>query len=209
MGIGRKPAHMVIQDGKSNRQRMWEMIRKHPEGISCYTISRRTDLNNETVQTYIKSLRKAGYLERGDGVGDRAEFQLVRDVGTEAPQLRLDGTPSRQGRGTEAMWRTLRMLDEVNATELAMYASTAATTSVATAKNYLKWLNWAGYLTIVSPSIPGRQARYSLKTGMYTGPLPPIIQRCGQLYDPNLNQIAFTRNTDDALQTGIEKDASN
>lgn len=209
MSIGRKPAHIVIQDGKSNRQRVWETIRKHPEGISCYTISRRTELNDETVKTYISSLRKAGYIERGAGLGDRTEYRLIRDVGSEAPKLKLDGSPSRHGLGTEAMWRTLRILDNLNASELALHASYSIPTTVATAKNYLKWLNWAGYLTIIFPSIPGRQARYSLKTGMYTGPLPPIIQRCGQLYDPNLNLIAFTRNTNQVLQTGIEKDASN
>lgn len=193
MGIGRKPAHMVIQNGKSNRQRVWEMIRKHPEGISCYTLSRRTDLNDETVRTYVNSLRKAGYLKRGTGVGDRTEFLLVHDVGTEAPQLRLDGTPSQQGRGTEAMWRTLRMLDEVNATELAMYASTAAATSIATAKSYLKWLNWAGYLTVVTPAQPGKQARYCLSYGMYTGPIAPMIQRQGQVFDPNTGKVTVVR----------------
>lgn len=193
MGTGRKPAHMVFQNGKSNRQRVWETIRKHPEGISCYTISRSTDLNDETVRTYISSLRKAGYLERGTGVGDRAEFQLVRDVGAEAPQLRLDGTPSHRGRGTEAMWRTLRMLDEVDATELAMYASTAAPTSIATAKNYLKWLNWAGYLAVVTPAQPGKQARYCLAPRMYTGPIAPMIQRQGQVFDPNTGKVTVVR----------------
>lgn len=193
MGTGRKPAHMVFQNGKSNRQRVWETIRKHPEGISCDTISRRTDLNDETVRTYVNSLKKAGYLERGDGVGDQVEFQLVRDVGAEAPQVRLDGTPSQQGRGTEAMWRTLRMLDDINATELAMYASTAAPTSIATAKNYLKWLNWAGYLTVVTPAQPGKQARYCLAPRMYTVPIAPMIQRQGQVFDPNTGKVTVVR----------------
>lgn len=191
MGNGRKPAHLVMQDGKDNRQRVWDVLRAHPEGISGYTISRHTGITDETVKTYINCLRKGGYLARGEGIASRTEFRLIRDTGAEAPQLRLDGTPSLQGRGTEAMWRTLRILDDLNASELAAYASPAARTSLATAKNYLKWLNWAGYLDLIAPSQPGRQARYRLARGMYTGPQAPMIQRCAQLYDPNLGEVVF------------------
>lgn len=192
MANGRKPVHLVMQNGKDNRQRIWDVLRARPNGVSCYTISRQTGITDETVKTYINCLRKADYLVRGNGVGDRTEFFLSRDTGAEAPQLRLDGTSSHQGRGTEAMWRTLRMLDDLNATELAAYASTAVTTSIATAKNYLKWLNWAGYLDLVIPSQPGRQARYRLRRSMYTGPQAPMIQRKGQLFDPNLVKVMFT-----------------
>lgn len=195
MGKGRKPAHLATQDGKNNRQRVWDEIRRRPEGISCYTISRRTSLNDETVRTYLSCLRKAGYLERGDGVGDWTEFRLIRNTGADAPLLRLDGKSSRQGLGTEAMWRTLRMLSVLDATDLARFASLATPTTVSTAKNYLKWLNWAGYLDIVTPSRPGRQARYSLARGMNTGPRPPMIQRCGQLFDANLGKVVFVRNS--------------
>lgn len=190
---GRKPAHLCIQDGKDNRQRIWDVLRQYPEGISCYSVSRRTNITDETVKTYISCLRKGGFLGRGAGIGEVAEFRLIKDTGAEAPRLRLDGTPSLQGRGTEAMWRTLRIMDSVNASELATNASAASATSLATAKNYLKWLNWAGYLEVVSPSRPGRQARYRLARGMHTGPHAPVIQRNGQLYDPNLSEIMFVR----------------
>lgn len=191
MGNGRKPAHLTMEDGKNNRQRIWDELRARPEGVSIYAISRLTGVTDETVKTYISCLRKGGYLERGTGIGDRTEFHLIRDTGAEAPQLRLDGTPSMQGWGTEAMWRTLRMLDSLNASELAAYAGSAVSTSLATAKNYLKWLNWAGYLEVVSPSRPGTQARYRLARGMYTGPHAPMIQRSSQLYDPNLGKVVF------------------
>ncbi|WP_162934976.1 hypothetical protein [Pseudomonas cavernae] len=188
---GRKPAHLCMLDGKDNRQRIWDVLRQYPAGISGYAISRRTNIADETVKTYISCLRKGGFLERCGGVGELAAFRLVRDTGAEAPRLRLDGTPSLQGRGTEAMWRTLRILDSVNASELATNASAASATSLATAKNYLKWLNWGGYLDLVTPSQPGRQARYRLKRSMYTGPQAPMIQRSAQLYDPNVGKVVF------------------
>lgn len=196
MANGRKPAHLVMRDGKDNRQRVWDVFRARPDGVSAYTISRLTGITDETVKTYITCLRKGGYLERCGGIGDRAEFRLVHDTGAEAPQLRLDGSPGVQGRGTEAMWRTLRMLDTLNASELAAYANSAASTSLATAKNYLKWLNWAGYLDVVTPSRPGTQARYRLARGMYTGPHAPMIQRSAQLYDPNLGKVVFVLRPD-------------
>ena len=89
------------------------------------------------------------------------------------------------------MWRTLRILDNLNASELASNASAASATSLATAKNYLKWLNWAGYLDLITPSQPGKQARYRLKRSLYTGPQAPMIQRSAQLYDPNLGEVVF------------------
>lgn len=87
--------------------------------------------------------------------------------------------------------RTLRMLKDINATELAAHASHATYTSISTAKNFLKWLNWAGYLDVTIPAQPGRQARYRLAYGMYTGPLPPVIQRSGQLFDPNVGTVVY------------------
>jgi predicted transcriptional regulator len=191
MSNGRKPAHLALLEGRDNRQRIWEALKNRPDGISIYKVSCLTNIAYETVKTYINTLRKARYLEPGEGNGAHRLFRLVLDTGIEAPQLKLDGTPIRTGHGTEAMWRTLRMLKDINATELAEHANYATSTTVATAKNYLKWLNWAGYLDVTTPAQPGRQARYRLSHGMYTGPLPPIIQRSGQLFDPNLGTVVY------------------
>jgi predicted transcriptional regulator len=191
MSNGRKPAHLTILEGRDNRQRIWETLRNQPQGISIYTIGRTTNIPFETVKTYVDALCKGGYLERGEGVGVQKTYRLMLDKGVEAPRLKIDGSPSKVGQGTEAMWRTLRMLKDINASELAAHASHATNTSISTAKNFLKWLNWAGYLDITVPAQPGRQARYRLTFGMYTGPLPPVIQRSGQLFDPNLGSVVY------------------
>lgn len=191
MSNGRKPAHLTTLKGRDNRQRIWETLRNQPQGISIYTISRLTSIPDETVKTYVDSLRKGGYLERGEGVGTQKIYRLMLDTGVEAPRLKLDGSPSKVGQGTEAMWRTLNMLKDIDATELAAHASHATNTCISTAKNFLKWLNWAGYLDVTMPAQPGRQARYRLAYGMYTGPLPPVIQRSGQLFDPNLGTVVY------------------
>ena len=122
MSNGRKPAHLTILEGRDNRQRIWGTLRNQPQGISIYTISRLTSIPDETVKTYVDSLRKGGYLERGEGAGTQKIYTLVLDTGVEAPRLKLDGSPSKVGQGTEAMWRTLHMLKDINATELAAQA---------------------------------------------------------------------------------------
>ncbi|MNZ56462.1 hypothetical protein D3C78_744090 [compost metagenome] len=193
---GRKPVHLSMQGGKDNRQRLWEALRENRDGFTWYGLSRTAGVTDETANTYLRALHKSGYIaplpEARDTAGDRC-FHLLRDVGAEAPRLKSDGTPSLQGLGTEAMWRTLRVLGELDAKQLAEHASIAAETSVATAKNYLKWLKWAGYVQEVVPSRPGRLARYRLAPGKYTGPRPPMIQKCGQLYDANLEQVVYRR----------------
>lgn len=198
MAHGRKPIHLAMQGGKDNRQRLWEALRESRDGFTWSGISRSTGIKYETAKTYLSALHKGSYIAplpyAGEG-GDRC-FHLLRDIGSEAPRLKADGSPSQQGLGTEAMWRTLRILGELDAQTLAHHASVAAPTSLATAKNYLKWLKWAGYVVEVVPSQPGRLARYRMAPGKYTGPKPPMIQRCGQLYDANLERVVFQRITE-------------
>mgnify|MGYP001580370799 FL=1 len=89
------------------------------------------------------------------------------------------------------MWRSLRILGELDADELAGQASIVVPTTSWTARSYLKWLKRAGYVVEVQASKPGKKARYRLAPGKYTGPRPPMIQRIGQVFDPNLGEVVF------------------
>jgi hypothetical protein len=74
-------------------------------------------------------------------------------------------------------------------------------TTVWTARSYLKWLKRAGYVVEVQASKPGTKARFRLGHGKYTGPRPPMIQRIGQVFDPNLGEVVFRQDelTEDVL----------
>lgn len=103
------------------------------------------------------------------------------------------------------MWRTMRILKEFSAKDLAIQASTE-TVKVAEgeAKTYVHYLHKAGYLVIVSPhrsgnrSMTGKLARYRLIISKFSGPKPPVIQRIKQVFDPNAGKVVWKGGTDDA-----------
>lgn len=191
---GRKPAHKELIRGKSNRQRMWEAMRETADGFTGYQIARRANVHDATVRSYIQSLEKAGYLERIAGADHFEEqtLRLIKDVGIEAPAVTRQGKASTAGQGNEAMWRTLRILGTLSARQLAEHASTSVSVSLWSARSYLKWLARAGYVELLSDKPADRNTRYRLIQSRYSGPRPPMIQRGGHLYDPNLGMVVFT-----------------
>lgn len=192
MSCGRKPIHLEMRGKKSNRQRIWEAIRAEPDAFNVASITQRSRTDRTVVNTYLQSLIKGAYVEVVSGALFKAQtLRLINDVGAEAPRITKQGTPSNAGQGIEAMWRTLRILGELSAHELAEQASTAVPTTPSTAGSYLLWLKRAGYVVEVSPSKKGQKARYRLAPGKYTGPLPPMIQKVGQVFDPNLGKVVF------------------
>lgn len=194
MAAGRKPIHLEMQGAKGNRQRIWEAIRTHRDGFTAYLLARRANVHDAAVRSYLQALIKGEWIEViGGGNFEEQRLRLKRDNGAEAPAITREGKPSKVGSGTEAMWRTLRILGEVDASELAEHASVVAPTSLWTARSYLKWLKRAGYLQVVTPGGPGRLERYRLAPGRYTGPKPPMIQRIGQVYDPNVGQVVYSQ----------------
>lgn len=206
---GRKPVHMEMVGGKGSRQRVWEAIRKHAGTFTLYQISRKANADDETVYTYLRSLEKGGFLEGvkqpGAKIGTaEKKWKLIRDNGVEAPRLKRDGTPVTQGLGTEAMWRSMRIIGNFNARELAAHAcASGVVVKESTAKTYVGALAAAGYLKVAeaaklaSPGKPPVQARYALAPGKYTGPRPPMIQRTKTLYDPNIGKVVWAEEVND------------
>lgn len=195
---GRKPINLEMKGLKTYRQRIWEAIRAETRAFTVQHIAWSADTDLETTRYYMNGLKRAGYLELASSrstTGQEQFLRLAKDCGAEAPAITRNGTPSRTGLGTEAMWRTLRILGEVSAEDLAEQASASTPTTPKTAYAYLLWLCRAGYVAAVDQGKSGpkgRTARYRLLPGKYTGPLPPMIQRSGQLFDPNLGKVVFS-----------------
>lgn len=192
MATGRKRIDLEMQGTKGNRQRIWEAIRAQREAFKITDITRKASTDRTVVNTYLQSLLRGGFIEVVSGAQfEEQTLRLIRDVGAEAPAITREGKPSSAGKGTEAMWRTLRILGELNADELAEQASIVAPTTAATARAYLVWLKRAGYIVEVSRGKPNSPARYRLAPGKNTGPRPPMIQKIGQVFDPNLGEVVF------------------
>ncbi len=193
---GRRRADRVGAHG--SREALWAAMRRLRR-FTVRQVTEETRLGQDTARDYVRGLEAAGYLARvgtvatGSGtVGARAVvYELVRDVGVEAPRVRKDGTEVTQGRGREQMWRTMKVLGEFSARDLAVHASTEAhAVSLEDAKHYIRYLVKAGYVAVVLGR-KGEPYRYRLLPSKNTGPRAPMIQRVRQVFDPNLGRVVW------------------
>ncbi|BAK76463.1 hypothetical protein NH8B_2077 [Pseudogulbenkiania sp. NH8B] len=203
----RQPANMEMVGGKGSRQRTWEAVRKLRDDFTAYQVARVAKADDETVLTYLRSLDKGGFitcLTPADApLATVKRYSLTRDNGIEAPRLTKDGKVVKQGLGTEAMWRVMRIIGDFTCRELAAHASTSEVkVSEDSANSYIRALKLAGYLVVTAEAKTrgigeGRTlARYRLAPGRYTGPRPPMIQRTKNVYDPNLGKVVWQQEID-------------
>jgi len=176
-----------------NREAVWGFIRKK-KIFTLQELQEEVHLKYDSIRDYITGLVKAGYVkqigttESTNGLKNSVKvFELIKDVGVDAPRVRRDGTFSVLGQGRINMWRAMRILKEFSAAELSVKASTEdCTVKHSTAESYIKFLLKAGYLIRRSKGI------YFFPRSSFTGPEPPMIQRIKQVWDPNLKKIMWS-----------------
>ena len=193
-----------------SQQLIWETVRRLGKFTSADVVceaSHTTKMNDSTVRGYLYKLKNGGYISIS-GCNYKRNFvehiyELVNDVGSEAPRINRDGTPSLRAQRTENLWRSIRMIKEFDERELTMVASTEQLpVSLMHARNYISTLNRAGYLTVIKKhAITGGRARYRLKPNMNTGPKPPRKRSVKQLFDPNLDQVVWPKNEFDVEES--------
>jgi len=180
-----KPADK--RNGLDSRQVLWEIIRKMGT-VTFRSLRNETVLSMDTVRDYVRSLEKAGFLRklpREEGPWAPNTWELIKDVGVEAPRVRRDGTLVTQGEGRRNMWEAMRILRVFTPRDLAVAASLPdCPVKESTALDYAKHLCKAGYL-----KKNGREYRFL--PSAYTGPLAPQIQRTKRVWDPNLKQVRW------------------
>lgn len=192
---GRKPIDQLSKVGRpTGRDAIWQLVRKLKR-FTVGEIARELVVHDKTVRGYLTALEKSGRLvsEKADRRSARI-FSLENDTGAETPRIRADGSVVTQGRGTDQLWRTMKILKNFDAEQLARAASTTAhTVSVVHAKDYIWALHKAGYLALVAKAkhgAPSALARYRLVRK--TGPAAPMIQNTKRIWDPNLNEITWS-----------------
>ncbi|MCL2830733.1 MAG: hypothetical protein FWD77_08370 [Betaproteobacteria bacterium] len=164
---------------RSARQRVWEAIRAKPDEFVVSVISSELGISDFRVRECLRRWAGLGYLrvtEKRCGGKSATHYRLVKDEGIEAPPLK----PPAQG-GKEALrriWNVLRIgAGGVDSREL----SALARADLRTVRNYLGYLDAAGYLMTVPPE------GYRLNPHKISGPRPPVIRTAKALFDPNLN----------------------
>lgn len=124
-------------------------------------------------------------------------YILLRDNGIEAPRVRKDGSEVTQGGGNEAIWGAISVLDTFNSHTLTDLSGAA----LSTVKQYCKFLEHAGYLTVITKGKGGSAAStYRTVKSRITGPRAPMITRLKAVYDPNMHQIVWSEGADEAVK---------
>jgi hypothetical protein len=186
--VSRKPIDQ--QQPTECRQAIWNWIRQHPTKFQIGDIMYDIRLTGSSVKEYLTGLVNAGYLAviKNPLPGVAAMYDLINDIGNDAPRVRKDGTPVTQGQGRQQMWNAMRILKTFSSIDLAFNASTDEhSVAEAEAKSYCGYLCRAGYLV-------GRsEGKFMLVPSMWTGPQPPQIQRTKQIYDPNLKRVVWAK----------------
>lgn len=187
----RKPIDQLNDEPKpQGMDGVWAEIRR----LNIFTkreIHDNTDIHNKTITDYMQRLMAGGYIEEHSTYQDSGRYVLVRDAGVHPPRIRLNGQPVTQGKGTQNMWRSMRMLGQFTPRDIMAHSTTdTVTVTEATAKSYCSMLLKAQYLRVVQKAVPGRrQATYKFVRN--TGPLAPQIQRVKQVFDPNIGEVTY------------------
>jgi hypothetical protein len=196
----RKPS--TLAGDVPSRQLIWDAIRTLHANQRTITMARLDlllpKMPASRITDYLRGLTAAGYIERNDPQkksGKVVEYRLARDIGFEAPRVRRDGSePPVPGR--EQLWRTMKIIGEFTAADLASAAATpTCTIAEATAHEYCKFLARADYLAITREPSSALPTRYRLAAGRWTGPMAPQIRRTKELYDPNTRAVVYARVT--------------
>ena len=189
--MSRKPVDQLSKSRKPQGQDgVWAEIRKRKTFIRS-DIWDATGIPKKTVTDYINRLEAGGYVAWTGQREDAAVYTLMKDAGVHPPRIRPNGEPVQQGKGTENIWRSMRMLRQFTPRDIVAHSNTdTVTVSDATAQSYCSILLRAGYLRVLRKAQPGKhQATYKLIRN--TGPLPPQIQRVKQVFDQNLGEVTY------------------
>lgn len=203
--MSRQPVQIERSGGKSQRQRVWEAIRRFEHAdparswaFSVDMVSRSSKVEEAPVREYLKSLEAAGYLRHiaaiKEGGRVKSFWRLAQDNGVEAPRVRRDGSAVTQGRGTESMWSVMTTIDSFTFHFLAELAGVKP----ATAATYCSVLGKAGYLEVLKPGKGGIATVWTVARPHRDKPYAPMITRLKAVYDPNIHQLVWGESADAA-----------
>ena len=193
--MGLKPIDKTRPEER--RQGMWSAMRKLIT-FTVHDIFWAAKVEKDSVRDFLVCLENAGYVTchrpAQRGPKNPNIYTMVRGLELyEPPRVRRDGTPVTQGNARENMWRTMRILKEFSAKDLAINASTEECMVVEIdARDYLHHLAKAGYLAVTRQGKGGVTMRYRFIQQRYSGPKAPKVQRVKAVYDPNLGRVVWT-----------------
>lgn len=180
-----------MSHNEKKRQAMWSGIRRlRTFSDRDLYFCLRGVVTLKSVRRYLASLIKGGYVKlirvefnHGTTRQTKRDYQLLKDVGADAPRLDANGKPVQKGIMRRHMWRTMKVLGHFTIRDLAV-SSTTEECRIAdnTAARYINALTRAGVLI----KGKGSPATWRLLPSKYTGPRA-LVERTNEVYDPNLD----------------------
>jgi len=192
--LRQQPVSLKPIGGFHKRDQIWQQIRSQRTRFTVNDLYFKLEnISRDAIRTYVKSLIAADYISPVTNEVP-IQFSLIKDCGVHAPKVRPDGTTVTLGQGNENMWRTMRILKTFDWQDVMVTSTTdVVIITKKTARAYVETLCKAGYLRCISEGSSGVKAVYRINPSKFTGAQPPMIQRGGHLYDPNLGKVVYTR----------------
>lgn len=189
----------TILTPKPTRARLWAALREHKGRVlSIGLLADKAGVHVDAARHHMQGLVKGGFVAETKGERKGATqpygYQLIKDVGVDAPMVKQDGSLHEVGVKNANMWRTMRMLRRFTFRDVAAHASTSEHDIAAeTARKYVLTLHHAGYLNEVSGV---KRLGKTVQPTVFmlsndTGPKPPMIQKLKTVYDQNLNKVMW------------------
>ncbi len=187
----------------------WDLIRGFGIGgeFTLADICGGSAAHKSSVTDFVLRLTRAGIIERAGtrkvsnphwNTGGAVEANLYRVLKTPrpTPSLTREGKPGRYGQKRRQMWNIIRGPQGragFTSLDIVLLAETdEVTISEATVKEYLRRLEFAGYLKRVAGTHRRAPYRYRLLVSMNTGPLPPKLLKADIVYDQNRRAVYGT-----------------
>jgi Tfp pilus assembly protein PilV len=171
---------------RHDQQQAWaDMVQQRR--FSARSIAHRTGLRIRTVEAYLTRLAAAGFIVAGERHESHGEWTLADNAPEAAPLLPLKGGVQAGG-ATQNLWRSMRMMQQFTARDLAVHSTTPTVgVTESAAREYCAVLFDHGYLRAVRKATATRPATYRLVEN--TGPIPPEVRYVKRVWDANTRTL--------------------
>lgn len=174
----------MISAKANTRQKIWNSARELGE-FTIRGLGRHANHpDKSTIRKFVYGWEKAGFAEK---ISEKpVTYKITNPDIVTAPAVNPSGIEFDREQAQEQMWRTIFIIKEFSALDLAVTSSTEdCVIKEKYAKTYASVLKSAGYLK------RNGLGRYRALQSKFTGPRPPAVKRVVQVIDRNTGKVVY------------------
>ncbi|WP_051283979.1 hypothetical protein [Desulforegula conservatrix] len=174
----------MISAASNTRQKIWDSARELGEFTIMELRKHALVPGKSNVRKYIYGWENAGFIEKISE--EPITYRLKALDLVAAPSVNSSGVEFDREQAQEQMWRTIFIIKEFSALDLAVTSSTEeCVIKEKYARTYASMLKSAGYLK------RNGLGRYRALQSKFTGPRPPAVKRVVQVIDRNTGKVVY------------------